>query len=287
MTVDAARRTRRRGPKAGAAPDPTLDPIAPTPSIAIGEIDQTVFDCPSCSRPLALGARRCPGCGTRLLNGVSLGKVSGFVAAGLAIGLLIGAGGGLAFGLTHPIAGEPAAAAAAPSAAPGSQGAGAVVAATPSATATPASTPTPTAAIPPLARSALVQVVGTNDRLATAAGGLRSALAAKAFDASAVAQILRTVSADSVFGEQLADTVAGWPGSSALGAQLRTFYGTIHDTAANGLVASVRNQAVYRAAAVAMVNLLAELPAVDAAVHSTAASAGVDLPTASGAPTAP
>ena len=39
-------------------------------SIAIGEIDQTIFDCPSCSRPLALGDRRCPGCRTRLLHGV-------------------------------------------------------------------------------------------------------------------------------------------------------------------------------------------------------------------------
>ena len=91
MTVDAARRTRRRASAKSATPEPT---IAPPASIAIGEFDQTIFECPSCARPLALGARRCPGCGTRLLAGVTLGKASGFMAAGLAAGLLLGAGGG-------------------------------------------------------------------------------------------------------------------------------------------------------------------------------------------------
>ena len=275
MTVDAARRTRRRASAKGAAPEPT---IAPTASISIGEFDQTIFQCPSCARPLALGARRCPGCGTRLIAGVTLGKASGFIAAGLAVGLLLGVGGGFLLSARQAAAVAPASAAASAAPLSGSNGAGSPA---PTATATPGPTATATsgtAGIPLATRTALVQVVGMNDRLATAEAGLRAALAAASFDSSEVAQILRSVSADSVFRQQIADRIAAWPGSSTVGAQLATFYGSIHDTAANGLLASVQNRAAYRAAATAMIKLLNGLPAVDAAVRAAAESAGVDLP---------
>ena len=277
MTVDAARRTRRRASATGAAPEPTM---APQDSIAIGEFDQTIFECPSCTRPLALGARRCPGCGTRLLAGVSLGKASGFIAAGLAVGLLLGAGGGFLVSARMAAADMPSAAGAS---APPLTGSSASSTATPgpTATATPDPTATPlsgTAGIPLATRTALVQVIGMNERLATAQAGLRAVLAAPTFDSSEVAQILRSVSADAVFRQQIADRIAAWPGSSTVGAQLATFYGSIHDIAANGLLASVQNRAAYRAAATAMIKLLGELPAIDAAVRATAESAGVDLP---------
>ena len=58
-------------------------------SLSIGEIEQTVFSCPSCQRPLAMGARKCPGCKTHLVAGVGLTNASGFVALGLAVGLAI------------------------------------------------------------------------------------------------------------------------------------------------------------------------------------------------------
>ena len=173
------------------------------------------------------------------------------------------------------------AAAAAASAAPltGSNGTGTrTTAPGPTATATPSPTGTGSAGIPLATRTALVQVVGMNGRLATAEAGLRAALAAPTFDSSAVAQILRSLSADSVFRQQLADRIAAWSGSSAVGARLATFYGSIHDAAANGLLASVQNRAAYRAAATAMIKLLDGLPAVDAAVRTAADSAGVDLP---------
>jgi hypothetical protein len=277
MTVDAARRTRRRASAKSAAPEPT---IAPPPSIAIGEFDQTIFECPSCARPLPLGARRCPGCGTRLIAGVTLGKASGFIAAGLAVGLLLGAGGGFLLSARQAAAVAPASAAASAPPLSGSSGTGT---AAPSPTATATAGPTATAStgsagIPLATRTALVQVVGMNDRLATANAGLRAALAAPTFDSSEVAQILRSVLADSVFRQQIADRIAAWPGSSAVGARLATFYGSIHDTAANGLLASVQNRAAYRAAAIAMTKLLAGLPAVDTALRAAAESAGVDLP---------
>ncbi len=282
MTVDAARRPRRRASAASAAHQPT---IAPPTSIAIGEIDQTIFECPSCSRPLALGARRCPGCGTRLLAGVTLGKASSFVAIGLAVGLLAGTGGGIVFGLSHAPARAPAAVANDPGGpATGSNGAAAGPTATPPpATAAPTPTASPdTRSIPPLARSALIQSVATNDRLAAEEASLRTALAARAFDASAVAQILRGVSADSLYGQQLAGYVAAWSGAGSAATTLATFYSTTHELAANGLLASVRNASAYRTAATSMIKQLGELATIDAAMRSAAQSAGLELP-ASGA----
>jgi hypothetical protein len=275
MTVDAARRPRRRTPSAKAGPDPM---IAAPASIVIGELEQTIFECPSCSRPLALGARRCPGCRTRLIGGVTLGKASIFAAVGLAVGLLSGVGGAFLLGLSHaPVA--PAAAGGLPSAPPVA-GANHGGSSSPDApTATPANaTPTAPTGIPPVTGSALTQVIGVNDRLAADRTALKAALAASSFDPSEVAQILRTISAESIFGQQVAGRLAGWSGSSAVGGQLATFYGSVHAAAAEGLVASVRNAAAYRSAATTMVGLLDDLPAIDAAVREVAASAGLDLP---------
>ena len=281
MTVDVARRPRRRAAPKAATPEP---PVSSAPSsLAIGEIDQTIFECPSCSRPLALGAHRCPGCRTRLVRGVTLGKASGFVAVGLAVGLLVGGGAGVAFGLgstgssragSTPITpGGPVAGA------NGGTPSGSAPTSTPIATAVPRLTPAPTDpnGVPPLVRSALVQVVGTNARLSTAGADLRTTLSAQPFDASAVAQILRTISAESLFSEQVAQHVGEWTGSATLGSRLGAYYGSVHSAAADGLVASVRNDAAYRAAATTMLKLLDGITTLDDAVRSTAATAGVDL----------
>jgi hypothetical protein len=317
MTVDVVPRTRRRATKSTAAataaaaaePAPTAVPeaipvappslapyihrttyapraepmISSSPAYAIGEIAQTVFDCPVCSRPLALGVRRCPGCRTRLVNGVTLGKASTFTAAGLVIGLVFG-GGGVLFGLANaaaPAAAIVAAPSGAPAGGPVGGGASAAIpsapAATPSSTAIP--TATPQSAIPAAARAALVQLSATNQRLAGAGAGLRTALADTAFDASAVAQILRSVSADTVYAEQLAAGIT-WPKAASLGASLASAYSQIHGAAADGLLASVRNTAAYRAAATRIVALVEELTVLDAAIRSTASAAGLDLPAA-------
>jgi hypothetical protein len=273
MTVDAARRPRRRTPSAKAGPEPM---IAAPASIVIGELEQTIFECPSCSRPLALGARRCPGCGTHLIRGVTIGKASTFVAVGLAVGLLSGIGGAVVLGLSH----APAAAGGFPSAPPlAGTNVGSASSRPAAPTATPANpTPTVPTGIPPVTGSALTQVIGANDRLAADRTALKAALAASSFDPSEVAQILRTISAESIFGQQVAGRLAGWSGSSVVGGQLATFYGSVHAAAAEGLVASVRNAAAYRSAATTMVRLLDDLPAIDAAVREVAASAGLDLP---------
>lgn len=317
MTANIAPRTRRRapakktepieesslGPSLIERPAPSFAPsppaafvprLVPGDSMTIGEIDQTVFDCPSCSRPLALGARRCPGCSVRLVNGVVLGKASKFVVAGLALGLLAGGAGGFLFGLGSAAA-APALGAGASPGASGVPSVGPVVAsADPSA---PASTapPSPTASvgatpgsIPPATRAALVQTAGSNDRMTAARADLTAALAASTFDASDVARILRSVSADSVHAEQVATRIAAWSGSAAVGTRLAAFYGTIHEAAADSLVASVRNVAAYRAAATTMVGLLAGIPALDDEIRAAASSLGVVIPGPSApVPTAP
>jgi hypothetical protein len=293
MTVQAVRRPRRREPATSAVQEPVS---APSAAFAIGEIDQTIFNCPACSRPLALGARRCPGCGTRLVGGVALGKASLFVALGLVVGVLAGSTAGVVFGLSHPVASPLAYAATHPSAAPGTgtNGGGhpsstglnpSASAVAPTATA-PAAT-APATSVPPVTASAFGQALATNGRLADTRAALKAALKARSFDPSAVAQVLRSISADSIFGQQVAGHLSAWSGSGAVGARLERFYGAVHDAAAGGLVASVRNQAAYRSAATAMITLLDQLPTINAAVREIAASAGLDLPTASGVPTAP
>jgi hypothetical protein len=315
MTVNVAKRTRRRAPATSAAPshelndEPAIEPspvppfrpaLVPSPppspppfiprmvpgdSLTIGEINQTVFDCPRCSRPLALGARRCPGCSARLVNGVILSKASTFVAAGLAIGLLAGGGAGFLLGLGQSAAGAPALLPlATPAGSPSDHPIVASAAPSPSATAVPP-TSTPSldpgpggSALPPDARAALIQVVGANDKLAAARTNLQSALADRIFDASAVARTLRGISADSVQGEQLATRIAGWTGSGAVPSRLDDFYGTVHDAAVQSLIASVRNADAYRAAARSMVALLADLPVIDSAVRAAATSGGLTLP---------
>jgi hypothetical protein len=280
MTVNVARRTRRRAtPPATPSTSPSLSLSQPDPeptyrhvdSIAIGELDQTVFDCPNCRRPLALGARRCPGCRTRLVNGVVVSKAAVFVAAGLAIGLVAGAAGGFVFGsggsngVTPPIV--PIA-----SAAPTSS----VAVTAPSAS---AATPAPSVSdIPAVTSSALVQAVATNKRLAASGADLQAALAAPSFDATDVAQTLRTMSADAVFGERVAVHVRDWSGTSEVGTKLVDFYGAVHGTAAAGLVASVRNADAYREAAETMLALLKQIDTLDAEMRAAASSAGVTLP---------
>ena len=275
MTVNAARRNRRR------TPEPQT--IAPTESLAIGEINQTVFDCPACARPLAVGARRCPGCGTRLLLGIQAGKASVLAGLGLVVGIALGGAFGYGVGLGR--AGAAAAAAKAGSAlsspAPVQVGGGGTTAASVRPTDTPgtgASGGGPTASGSPISRSALLQALGVNGRLRADGVALRAALRANVFDASTVAQTLRTLSAESVFGQQVVGRMADWPVSFTLVKDLASMYDAVHQTAIEGLVASVRDDAAYRATAVAMLKVLDGLPALDREAQAVAAEIGLEIP---------
>ena len=292
MTVNAARRARRGSATTTSTAEPL---IGPAESLAIGEIDQTVFDCPNCSRPLAMGAKRCPGCGTRLLRGVTLSKATSFVAVGLAIGLLLGAGGGLAFGLTRASSAAPArpVASALPSVAPaGGTSGGAGAGTTHSAAPLPSALPTTgggtgstgTGAMPASIQAAVTQARTMNARFTADASVLAAILTAKTFDSQAVADTLRSMSADSLYAESVATRVSSWADSAAIGADLTTLYQGIHDLADQALDNSVRNVPAYRAAARDMLTLLAGTRVIDQRIAELAAANGLSFPEASAAP---
>jgi hypothetical protein len=250
-------------------------------SFAIGEIEQTVFSCPNCQRPLAMGAHRCPGCRTHLVRGVQLGKASGFVAFGLVVGLAVGGAAGgvalLANGASRDA--EIAAQVAAAVAAAANVHPAPVATAAPIATAHPVASAAPggETGVPPLARSALVQAASVNVQLAAAVPVLQSALAAKTFDTYTVFQVLRSVSADAVAGRPLADHIGAWPGGVELAENLTTYYSQVQDVASESLDASIRNSAAYKVAARDMLTVLGGLAPVDAQLHAVAADAGVTL----------
>jgi hypothetical protein len=274
MTVNVARRNRRRTFE----PVPEANPV--TESIAIGEINQTVFDCPSCARPLVLGTRRCPSCGTRLILGVATSKAALLGGLGLAIGILAGGTIGYTAGVGRAGAAPVAAGIVLPIGAPGLAGGGGKTPNGVRPTATPAPSASETGStgpVPALSRSALLQAVGVNSRLGADAVALQASLKARVFDASVVAQTLRTISGDSVFGLQLAGRMGDWPSTATLGLDLTSFYDSVHQTAIDGLVASVRDDAAYRSTAGTMLKVLAGLSAVDTETQSVAAQIGLDI----------
>jgi hypothetical protein len=278
MAVDIARRRTRRTTKITQPP-----PIAPhvAETIAIGEVDQSIFSCPVCQRPLATGARHCPGCRTRLVAGIQLQKASLFVVAGLAIGVALGGGLGAMALFTNTLArdAEINARVAAALAANG-------IATGPDATTGPGASSRPLGSsgpgavsrVPPLARSAMIQSATVNAELAAAVPVLQSALAAKKFDTYTVFQVLRSISADAVVGRQLAAHVSAWSGGEELGGSLSTFYSIVQDTAAEGLDASIRNDPAYKAAAKQMIKLLVGVAALDEQLRTAASDAGVEIP---------
>ena len=239
-------------------------------SLAIGEIDQTVFACPACARPLALGARRCPGCGIRIILGVRAQRASLFVGVGLAAGIvasgLLGATVSALDSARRDAEAAAAAANALPSIAP---------------SAAPSASPAPsigtTSTVPAVTRSALGQAAAVHARLATSSSTLAAAIEGETFDTFAVSQILRSTSGDAVVGLQLTPHIATWSGGTTLSGDLRSFYLAIQETAAGGLSASMRNEAAYRAAAEDMIELLSGLGAVDAQLRDVAGRAGVSL----------
>jgi hypothetical protein len=250
--------------------------------ISIGEIEQTIFSCPSCQRPLAIGARRCPGCGTHLVLGVQVGKASAFVIAGLTLGLALG---GAIAGVSAlsasasrdaEVAERVAAALAAANVKPAP-----VATARAFATSAPVATAKPgvgATGIPSLARSALTRAATVNASLASAIPVLQSALAAKEFDTYTVFQVLRSVSGDAVTGRQLAAPISSWAGGKEVAANLAAYYTQLQQLAGDGLSASIRNTAAYKASARDMVELLAGLAALDAQVRSVAADGGFTIP---------
>jgi hypothetical protein len=270
MTVNVARRRSKAKPAMTATE---------TRSMAIGEIGQTVFGCPSCARPLAVGVRRCPGCLTRMVMGVQVGRAGTFVMVGLILGVAFGGGLGAVLSAVRLPAHDAQIAEAAAAAAL-AQVAAVQAVASPVAHASPAipSTGGTSMTIPAISASALSQALVLDARLGDSTRQFTDAMAAPTLDVIAVSQLLRNASADSVIGLQLAQNLSAWSGGSSVGGRLATFYTAVQATAAEGLGASIRNQEAYRRSAEAMVELLGGIGSIDGQARSLATRAGISLP---------
>ncbi len=256
MTIDAL-----RGP-VDRPRDPSREPVA------IGASDQHIFLCPNCTRPLAVGVSRCAGCGTRLVSGVPLLRVGGFVGLGLVVGMVVGGGSVAAVGaLTRP--------AVMPVVQP-------PVAVVPSAVPAVSAAPAPVAPappdVPPSALSALRQSTVVNQRLLADADLLARALAGGDPSAAEIAPLLRGLATNAAFGDRLAPAVASWDDGVAVSQGLATFYASIARVADDGLAASLTNERAYVDAGRKMLLILDGLTDLDAASRGLAATADTELP---------
>lgn len=235
-------------------------------SLPIGEANREITACPNCTRPLASGAGRCPGCGVHLLLGVQIAKAATFVLFGVAGGILLGA----------LIAGAIFATRAAPVAVPAASTAP-VVSLQPVASTAPGG-PGGTA-IPTASLSALRQSAELNARLMAGVAALEVVLIDDDFDTTAAARTLRLLASDLAIGTDVAPRIGRWSAAADLGARLKVLYLEASAAAREGLSASHSNAAAYRAAAERMVIVLGGIAALDAESRDIAELAGVVLPT--------
>jgi hypothetical protein len=246
---------------------------------ALGTPDANIFPCPRCTRPLAVGVARCGGCRTRLVAGVPLIKVSGFVALGLVVGLAVGGGlvGALillARPMTAPTAAPPLAVA--PSSIPGVRpGASEIV----PASVAPAPSTVPMApGVPPAALTALRQSTTVNQRLVADATFLAGAMAAADPSPAEIAPLLRNLAATAASGDRIAASIGTWDEGETFSRALADLYASIDRIAGDGLAASVTNERAYRDAGRRMLAVLDGVTDIDAAARRLAASVEVELP---------
>jgi hypothetical protein len=238
---------------------------APTGSLTIGDPDGAIFVCPTCSRPIASGARRCAGCGARFVLDVPLQKAVALVSMGLAVGLLVGAGIIGLFAINRSTA-APAVWTGDPS--------------VPGATSAQPGTNPGTVVVGRISSGAAAALRGTatiNARMAELAVPLAAEINARDFDASAVARLLRRVSVDVGAAEILLPSLSNWDGAAGLTEELRAFYVDLSTAVRSGLAASIRNQSAYKTAAKRVVAILGRQAELDAAGRELAARAGVSL----------
>jgi len=257
MTINVLRGKARRG---AASLTPAL----------IGEADESVFSCPACARPLVVGASRCPGCRTRLVMGIQLGRAALFLTLGVTLGTLVG-GGLVAFTVQDRLqmVARPVAADIVPHSAPTDA-------------APLASVPTvPIVAVPAIPATAIASLGQTalvNARLADAAGELSQALASEPIDTAIVASTLRAITSDATSALSVTSRLDTWPAAVDLAGDMRTFYTDARAVARAGLGASLANEPAYREAARSMLAVLGSLGTLDAESRLLAQVAGVTLP---------
>lgn len=238
--------------------------------LEIGAEGARTMSCPTCARPLALDAPRCPGCGTYLLLGVPAKRAGIFLVSGAVIGLVIG---GSLIGSVM----------AARLAAVDGSGARATPAAVTGGT-TPVASVAPgggsAAAIPGTAQAALRQAIAMNGRIVATTATLGAVLEADRLDTYAIATILRSLTADAAVGATASTRLESWAAAGTLTPELAGAYGRIRAVARDGLAARLSNEPAYRAAGEAMLDELAVLAGLDASARALAADAEIEVPAA-------
>lgn len=255
MTVNLLQRKKR----GSATPDSTPT----TTSFAIGEMETRVSYCPSCGTPVSEGTWRCPGCGGKLILGVTLKRGSAILAVGFALGILAGSLV-TASVIPVPLRDAPADAAVVASSAP-------VAAVIPTAAAVAIAAPQ--AAVTALSGTALV-----NGRISADAAALAATLADPKAATIDIAKGLRALSADAALGIDLAARLAPWPEADQARGQLDAFYRTMTTTATLALRESLNDASGYRRSATEMLGVVPGLSAVDTASRTLAATIDLELP---------
>jgi hypothetical protein len=254
MTVNLLHRKKR-----GIA---TPDSKRTKPSLAIGEMESHVSYCPSCGTPVSDGTWRCPGCGGKLLLGVTFKRGSALLAVGFALGILSG-GVMTASVISLPRDTSAEAAALAP--------------ARPAATSIP--TPATVAiAAPQAAVTALSGTALVNGRIAADSASLAATLADPKAATTDIVEALRALSADAALGTDLAARLAPWPAADLARAQLDAFFRSISTTATLALRDDLNDASGYRRSGNEMLRVLDGLSAVDAASRTLAATIDLELP---------
>jgi len=229
--------------------------------LAIGETDAHVFNCPACARPLSEGTSKCPGCGVRLIMGVTLRRAGVILALGIVLGVLLG-GAATASAITVSLQRPVAAAAVQPSAPP--------VTAAPSVVTT---VPVSAAFLSALSGTAVV-----NGRIAVDTATLTSALDRPGATTIEIARALRSLAADAALGVDLAGRLEPWPAAASVALALDDLYRTMGSTARAGLRVTLTDDAGYRKSGADMLTVLAALGDADAASRSLAATVDLELP---------
>jgi hypothetical protein len=227
--------------------------------------------CPACGRDLGLLQIECPGCGLRILAGVPIKRGALLVVAGCAGGLILGSILAVAMALTS---GSSHAAA----------GAGSV--ASPAAGASIDPSADPALVSGPVAQSAAAALrltANVQDRLAASSASLKKQLKG-GFSGATSATTFRQIAADSAWGSDVVDRLAGWPAAAPLRAQLSGTYDTLRAAAREALNVSLRDNAKYKASAKKMVKLLGSTEALRKAIEALGAANAITIPVPATAP---
>ncbi|HEU0243688.1 MAG TPA: zinc ribbon domain-containing protein [Candidatus Limnocylindrales bacterium] len=270
MAFDALRSTLRRTPNTPDAPalqasaglstaayGSAADQYSPVfaDPVAGGGTDTQAFNCPACGRTLTRGARRCEGCGQRLILDVPMRRAAALSSGGAVAGIVVTL---LLVNLFAPPA---------PPAAAVDTGAGSDTGLTPA-----------VVDIPSGAMAAIRGTTAINGRLAAEAVPLAKALDGKSFDTTEVIKVLRRMAIDTRAGAGMLKAMAVWPEAAGQQAALQAFYDDLARRIDSGLAASMNSTGAYRKTAKGILTSLKDVPGLDADARALAAQGGLQLP---------